>query len=1595
MSNGDRKRSPEYEIAEDLIKNDEAVFGKPDELEVKLSDPGYIASLPYRSRRYLAVHGKDEWLLWEKKRLAEEKALKGKPSTRTPATWLPHATSPFTQETETGYEQGFITPDSRVWLGGEEVGSIGEGGFAQREPTLGEGFMMGQGVLEQRAKNLYGEVIPEFTEAMWREMPFNPYYYKTPEEKARMRNIDTLTEWAQEQGIPNAKQWVMDFLAEPEEGRTLTMGAVEEEPTRRLPYAGEKAEFEWGTPGERLVGEWIGPGFVLSQLPTATAGWKAASTLPKAAQIASKISLAPLYAAEQATGAALKYGVLIPITKGIPAGGEKILQLLLDTGIDRWIATQGRLTPEAQSTFAKWIIGNRSWLIERATQNMLNRMGKTGTTAEQAAQQAVQDTLKEAEPLLLKAGNVTLPKAEPGMPEAGLQPSMVEGVAAREVFPAGKGKVVQVSLDDFAKLQSVNAGQVTNRITQIQSLLATEGRLPAGKGARAELEIELARLEAQAELSNIQSREQIETTIQDIQNELGNRSMPYHGGATNLFPEYNTRQLDEQLRVFEDALAGIKAPPISLSSQVSDLYNQMQVEVGAMKAAIQGMRGGEAQSARSTLKALERELKVLRDSVTKGRPVAEDAGKLRQTIMAWAKFKGIPQTQLRGLFKSKTGVDHLTKMTRTQLGIALNAVKGARPVRVGGKRVITNKTEGKIKSLREALVSEGKITREYFKSLVKELNLKTTGYVNANRFITESEGRGLIRAMNDEAIVGYIARESEVAQGLENHPEIKAEVDKLSGKIANESQVFLEGKPVGASPFWDMRYYTQSLEAKTGAPFYKIWQMANKKHLENRLAQKRLWTKIGESTPEFDKIAQDNKALQRVSDYIAAKNKFYPVKSPLDITPEEIKLANALEDTYFGLAPDVRYYRFLMAYEKHGSNVAAIPKDADYGIPDAPVKDLRAAVNVYESKGAGALRAYLDTKTWGVIDSGYEPHIVVNPKLALRKMKSTVFGKSHLKSREGLELLPSDENIVQRTNSYIRQILNLNLQPYFRRMDTVFSENASKLGDPFGVSKNLSYSLNEMKGYIEQGGPMTQIFARLMGQAYATVFLHPSLAYRNLFQNVAFHPDRSALINPSNRKLTEQERVFFNTYISQMERIAEEYMLGKEKPLPGLDRLTKLARRWTQYGKSDQVNRLWGSWASLNKAERALKSYKVHGDIKKFSIDSGLNDLTLAQQKEILGLMSLERVTYGNPDILPVDGETAAIREIAKEITNNVHFLYERAQRAPVEMGGMGRTFGSLLVFSRSYVQRMYLALKDIAPGAQASGDKKLRAWKIFAGNILFGYAASYVYQKTTGKSRLPYDPLNIISWTPGGLAVGVAQDVGDIAGDILLAGTGDKDAMYRLTSAIPAASNTLLPLYRIMIDCVEASLDVRYIDRLALRKIRELLDKEYEANPEFYTKEREWWEKLQHAIFGGEAPDPDPTKTAVSVLTENEALLGQYILGEDGEPFYYELTDLAAEIRSQTFNLPPDEITKENGFSDLTLMYLKAEHSWDNYYYSLPASQRATFRESDSEIAAQTEAYLFVWGKLSVLRNPRSRAIVEQLIKDYKIPDRAVPALE
>jgi len=85
---------------------------------------------------------------------------------------------------------------------------------------------------------------------------------------------------------------------------------------------------------------------------------------------------------------------LYQITKEIP---NKVLQKALDTGLDKWIAQRSRGVPPThlktiQNFLYNTLVQDKVWLQERATQNMLIRMGR-GVPAAGAAEQAVADTM--------------------------------------------------------------------------------------------------------------------------------------------------------------------------------------------------------------------------------------------------------------------------------------------------------------------------------------------------------------------------------------------------------------------------------------------------------------------------------------------------------------------------------------------------------------------------------------------------------------------------------------------------------------------------------------------------------------------------------------------------------------------------------------------------------------------------------------------------------------------------------------------------------------------------------------------------------------------------------------------------------------------------------------------------------------------------------------------------------------------------------------------------------------------------------------------------------------------------------------------------
>jgi hypothetical protein len=95
--------------------------------------------------------------------------------------------------------------------------------------------------------------------------------------------------------------------------------------------------------------------------------------------------------------------------------------------------------------------------------------------------------------------------------------------------------------------------QIDKRINEVEKLLKIKGRLPKGEGTKSELRLELARLTAERNVKGL-NQERIESAIAEIQEEIGNRSMPYHGGAkAGPYKGWTTKQLDEMLSVYEKA----------------------------------------------------------------------------------------------------------------------------------------------------------------------------------------------------------------------------------------------------------------------------------------------------------------------------------------------------------------------------------------------------------------------------------------------------------------------------------------------------------------------------------------------------------------------------------------------------------------------------------------------------------------------------------------------------------------------------------------------------------------------------------------------------------------------------------------------------------------------------------------------------------------------------------------------------------------------------------------------------------------------------------------------------------------------------------
>lgn len=127
----------------------------------------------------------------------------------------------------------------------------------------------------------------------------------------------------------------------------------------------------------------------------------------------------------------------------------------------------------------------------------------------------------------------------------------------------------------------------------------------------------------------------------------------------------------------------------------------------------------------------------------------KEMNRTKQAIWATVNEKGMSKAELYRIVKNKTGFGKLThrEMTSELLSGVLRSVRATRPKRIDHKIVITPKTEKEIKKLRSSLQEAGVMDDKYWDWLLKSMNIKTATYIDKKNFITESQGKSLLRRM--------------------------------------------------------------------------------------------------------------------------------------------------------------------------------------------------------------------------------------------------------------------------------------------------------------------------------------------------------------------------------------------------------------------------------------------------------------------------------------------------------------------------------------------------------------------------------------------------------------------------------------------------------------------------------------------------------------------------------------------------------------------------------------------------------------------------------------------------------------------------------
>jgi len=780
------------------------------------------------------------------------------------------------------------------------------------------------------------------------------------------------------------------------------------------------------------------------------------------------------------------------------------------------------------------------------------------------------------------------------------------------------------------------------------------------------------------------------------------------------------------------------------------------------------------------------------------------------------------------------------------------------------------------------------------------------------------------------------------------------------------------------SHFIDIMYYLQYLEEKTGQPFMTIGVRVRNSSSIGESRKDFILKDIIEE-PKFAKILGDEEALTRVEEEINSKlldeNGVPMGESPEGITDDELLLVSEIEAVYKYYEPIVRYLRVMNTENNMDAMREAFPDAVKSGQEDS----LRLVVVMRAKGNLDELYDYLKPQTWGVIGSGYDPRYISKPSLKTKKTSlSSSRGEGRLETRKSVEYSTesTERNVIRRLASYVEQMeIQWLIKDDLKVLDDLWDETADKFTDRNQIAQDLSTWIARVQGIPITYTKADRLMLKLKNQAMTAIFFAPGLYVRNQFQAVLMHPDRSWLVKCLIDKSTPAERaqakLYFDTFVSELGGIRRDWLGIGDKGFKIFDKWNKLAQKLTYYDYSDYLPRLHSFLASYGKASQATEQFRKDGDIDKWIKNSGIIHLRISERNYVLThyLGNGDKTFNMSIDGLKkLTGYDMANYFVAQRIADITNFNYTLRERGILEMTPTGKTFWNLFVFPRGYAMRVAFQAEKIKQvfSKDTSWEEARSGFNDITKLIIAAQIFGSLWTSVTGKKKNPWDVLSTLTtWQPGGLFYGIASDMFNLIADIsnLISPTADEDTKKRAEAEIASLTSrnagNILPFYTQLVDVLDVIFQTKNIDQAGYKRARALLQNTFTTDkytPDDIDKvQRNFWEGFTKIVLAAETPDPTQIEQIRTKLDDAELKLGKF---QDSGSLYT-LEQYKNEVKNQTKKLPPMYLTKDEGFSDLTMFALDCADDLKPYFELITDKQKDDWRK----VHIQEEAELIFWG--------------------------------